>query len=125
MLRSALAVIAGIATFSLLLLGMSVLGTQLFGAEPEWINRSLATQLAWLLWNVVSMAVGGCVTASSAPRAFVQHAVVMAAIQTVFSLIAFFTVTPNTSPTWLWVAGMVLNIPAAISGARLRRGVRA
>jgi hypothetical protein len=67
---------------------MMALGNAIVGAEPEWINRSVVTQLVWLAWNVVSMAGGGYVTVWIAPSAKVAHAIVMGSIQTVFTLVA-------------------------------------
>jgi hypothetical protein len=118
--KSIAGVAAGIGTFTLMLLAMMSIGGRLLGTEPEWINRSLATQIAWLLWNIVSMALAGYVMACIVPRAPVPHALAMAALQTVFTLVALLTNTSNTTPLWLWVGGMVMNFPAAVSGARIR-----
>ena len=118
--KSIAGVAAGIGTFTLMLLAMMSIGGRLLGTEPEWINRSLATQVAWLLWNIVSMTLAGYVTACIVPRAPAPHALAMAGLQTVFTLIAFLTATGNATPAWLWIGGMVMNFPAAVSGARLR-----
>jgi hypothetical protein len=118
--KSIAGVAAGVGTFTLMLLAMMSIGGRLLGTEPEWINRSLATQIAWLLWNIVSMALAGYVMACIVPRAPVPHALAMAALQTVFTLVALLTNTSNTTPLWLWVGGMVMNFPAAVSGARIR-----
>ena len=121
-IMSQMDVAGGIAAFTGLLLAMMSVGNLLLGSEPEWINRSLATQAAWLLWNIVSMAAGGYATAWIAPRAAVTHALAMAALQTMFTLVAFLTISNTATPLWLWVGGMVLNFPAAVSGARLSLG---
>src|SRR5262245_57608786 len=116
-LRSILAVVAGIATFTLALVVMTAAGNTVMGAEPEWINRSVATQLAWLAWNSVSMIGGGYVTAWLAPKAAIAHAVVMGTIQACFTLGAMLTVTDNVTPLWLWIAGIAAMIPSARVGA--------
>jgi hypothetical protein len=121
--RSVAAVIAGIATFTLFLLAATSIGGRLLGTEPEWINRSTATQIAWLLVNVGSMAVAGYVVACVARTRQAAHAVVMAGIQTAFTVGALLTVTDNSTPLWLWIAGMVTNVPAAWVGARFRTTV--
>jgi hypothetical protein len=118
--KSVLAVIAGIATFSIALLVMMAAGNALLGAEPEWINRSTATQTAWLAWNVVAMIGGGYVAAWIAPRAKISHAVVTGLIQALFTLGAFLMVTSDATPAWLWIGGIVTTVPAAWFGARLR-----
>ena len=119
-LRSAAAVAAGIAVFSLLLVGASASGNALLGAEPEWINRSVTTQVGWLLWNTVSMAAAGYVTALMARRAPSMHAIVMGGAQTLLTLGAMLTVADDVTPLWLWLGGIVTTIPAAWMGARLR-----
>ena len=102
-LMSVFAVLGGIATFSLALLGMMAAGNALLGAEPEWINRTAVTQLAWLAWNVVSMIAGGYVTARIAPKAGSTHAVVMGSMQTIFTVGALLTVGDSVTPLWLWI----------------------
>jgi hypothetical protein len=119
LLRGALAVLAGIGVFSLALLAMNSAGSAVLGSEPEWINRSNSTRVVWLLWNVVSMIAGGYVAAWIAPRARVAHAVIVGTIQTGFTLAAFLTLKGDT-PAWLWVSGMVLTVPAAWLGGRLK-----
>jgi hypothetical protein len=117
---SILAVVAGIGTFSVALLVMMAVGSAVLGAEPEWINRSTATQAAWLAWNVVAMIGGGYVTAWIAPRAKASHAVMTGLLQALFTLGAFLMVTGDTTPAWLWIGGIAVVVPAAWVGARLR-----
>lgn len=123
LLRGALAVIAGLAVFALGLFAANAAGTAIVGAEPEWINRGTNTRVVWLFLNVASMIAGGYVSAWIAPRAQVAHAVIVGIIQTGFTLAAFLTLKGET-PTWLWVSGMVLTVPAAWLGGRLRDGHR-
>jgi hypothetical protein len=118
--RSVAAVIAGIATFTLVLLGAMSLGGRLLGTEPEWINRTVTTQIAWLLVNVGSMALAGYVVACIARTRHVAHAVVMGAIQTLFTIGALIGNGAGDTPLWLWIGGMVMSVPAAWAGATLR-----
>ena len=119
-LRSVAAIVAGIAVFSLLLLGATALGSALLGGEPEWINRSLTTQVVWLIWNVVSMVGAGYVAAAIAPRSPTMHAIVLGAVQSLFTLVAMLTVSDTVTPQSLWIAGIVTTVPAAWYGARMR-----
>jgi len=123
-LRGALAVLAGIGVFTLALLGMNAAGSAIVGAEPEWINRSTTTQVLWAFGNAVSMIAGGYVAAWLAPGARVAHAVIVGTIQTGLTLAAFLTLRNTATPTWLWVVGMVLTVPAAWLGGRLRAAGR-
>jgi hypothetical protein len=118
--RSVAAVIAGIATFTLFLLAAMSLGGRLLGTEPEWINRTVTTQIAWLLVNVGSMALAGYVVACIARTRHVAHAVVMGAIQTLFTIGALIGNGAGDRPLWLWIGGMVMSVPAAWAGATLR-----
>jgi hypothetical protein len=120
LLRGGLAVLAGIGVFALALFASNSAGAAILGAEPEWINRSTITQVVWLCVNVVSMIAGGYVAAWIAPRARVEHAVVVSVIQAGLTLAAFFTVNDGSTPTWLWISGIVLTVPAAWLGGRLR-----
>lgn len=120
LLRGALAVLVGIGVFSLALLAMDSAGTAILGAEPEWINRSTATRVVWAFGNVVSMIAGGYVAAWLAPGARVAHAVIVGTIQTGLTLAAFLTLRDDVTPTWLWAVGMLVTVPAAWLGGRLR-----
>lgn len=120
LLRGALAVLAGIGVFTLGLFGIDSVGTAIAGAEPEWINRSTTTQVMWAFGNAISMIAGGYVAAWLAPGARVAHAVIVGTIQTGLTLAAFLTLRNTATPTWLWVVGMVLTVPSAWLGSRLR-----
>lgn len=120
MVRSVLAIVAGLAVFTLLLVGASAVGGQLAGGAPEWMSRGVTRQIVWLAWNIVSMMGAGYVAAAVARRAPVVHAVVMGGIQAIFTLAAMMTVTDTATPHWLWIGGIVSTMPAAWLGARLR-----
>ena len=120
LLRGMLAVLAGIGVFTLGLLAIDATGTAVLGAEPEWINRSTTTQTVWAFGNAVSMIAGGYVAAWLAPGSRVAHAVIVGTIQTGLTLAAFLTLRNTATPTWLWVAGMVVTVPSAWLGGRLR-----
>ena len=119
LLRGVLAVAGGIAVFALALVGVNAAGKALLGTESEWINRSLSTQVIWLCANAVCMIAGGYVAAWIAPRARVAHAVIVATIQAGLTLAAFLTLNDQTTPTWLWISGIAVTVPAAWLGGRL------
>ena len=120
LLRGAVAVLAGIAVFALALVAVNAGGKALLGTEAEWINRSTSTQVVWLCVNAACMLAGGYVAAWLAPRAHVAHAVIVATIQAGLTLAAFLTLNDQTTPTWLWLAGIVVTVPAAWLGGRLK-----
>ena len=118
LLRGAVAVLAGIVVFALALVAVNAGGKALLGTE--WINRSTSTQILWLCANAVCMIAGGYVAAWLAPRARIAHAILVSAIQAGLTLAAFLTLNDQTTPTWLWMAGIVATVPAAWLGGRLK-----
>jgi len=119
--KSVAAIVAGIALYSLLLFGATWMGNALLGrSESQLINYSVATQILWLMWNIVSMVAAGYLAAVIAPRVPGTHAIVMGAIQSLFTLGAMFTSHKDITPQWLWIAVIVATIPGAWVGARLR-----
>ena len=120
LLRGAVAVLAGIGVFALALAAVNAGGKALLGTGAEWINRSTSTQILWLCANAVCMIAGGYVAAWLAPRARVAHAILVSAIQAGLTLAAFLTLNNQTTPTWLWMAGILATVPAAWLGGRLK-----
>jgi hypothetical protein len=119
--KSVAAIVVGIAVYSLLLFAATWVLESLFGrTESELLNYSVATQVLWLLWNVVGMAAAGYCAAAIASRAPPTHAILMGTIQALFTLGAMFTSHGNITPQWLWIAVIVSTIPGAWIGARLR-----
>jgi len=120
-LKGVAAIVVGIAVYSLMLVGATWVANAALGlSESELINHSVATQVLWLVWNVVSMVAAGYVSAAIAPRAPGARALVMGAIQALFTLGAMFTAHRDLTPQWLWIALIVATIPGAWLGARLR-----
>jgi hypothetical protein len=123
-LRGALAVLTGIGVFTVFLLAVQAIGRALLGAEPEWINRTDATRVAWLLGNIGSMVIAGYVAACIATRARTAHAIIVGTIQTGLTLAAFLTLRDQVTPAWLWISGIVTTVPAAWFGGWLGEGRR-
>ena len=129
-MRSVLAVLAGLAAFSLALFAMEAGGTALmFRIDPSLppdasiINRNAVTMALWVVWLAVSMAAGGCVTARIAPGRRAGHAAAMGTIQALMTLAAMFSVQSD-DPLWFWIAGIAAMIPAAwYGGARYARRI--
>jgi len=119
LLRGALAVLMGIGVFALGLWAINSSGAAIL-AEPDWINRGTNTQVLWLFANTACMIAGGYVAAWIAPRARVAHAIIVGTIQTGLTLAAFLTLNDRTTPTWLWISGIVVTVPAAWLGGRLK-----
>jgi hypothetical protein len=123
-MRSVAAVLAGFVTFSVALYAMQGAGSALLlrmnpdlPATTSIVNYSTGTRVFWLVWETMSMAVAGYVTARLASAGQVAHATVMGAIQAAVTLWAMVTVRGD-EPLWFWLTGIALMIPAAWIGGR-------
>jgi hypothetical protein len=126
MMRSILAVFAGIVVLTLLTFAIEAATTPLLmnafpNALPteEAIQRNVPTKLFILVYSALCMIAAGYVTAWIAPRNELRLVIIMAAIQvalTAWAMSAFY----DHAPLWAWLAGMVLMVPAAWLGAKLR-----
>ena len=131
-LRSVLAVVVGFVVASLVMMAIEALnGHYLYpelGKAAEGLTdreaiRSLMASApvgAFLVvifgWALGSF-VGGLVAAWIAGRAAVGHALVLGALLTVAGIANNLMVPP---PAWFWIMSLVILIPAAYAGSRLR-----
>jgi hypothetical protein len=124
--RSIAAVLAGFITFSVALYAAQSLGTALLTqmhpdlpATTSIVNYSTGTRILWLVWETMSMAAAGYVTARIAGISPITHATVMGSIQAVVTLWAMLSVR-NDEPLWFWLAGIASMVPAASFGGWFR-----
>jgi hypothetical protein len=124
--RSVAAVLAGFITLSVLLYAMQGAGTAILlrthpdlPATTSIVNHSTGTRVFWLIWETMSMVAAGYVTARLAASSQVAHATVMGAIQAAVTTSAMFSVR-NDEPLWFWITGIVMMVPAAWLGGRVR-----
>jgi hypothetical protein len=125
--RSVAAVLAGFVTLSVLLYAMQSAGTALLlrlhpelPATASIVNHSMATRAFWLVWETIGMVAAGYVTARLASSSQIAHAIVMGAIQAIVTLWAMVSINSN-EPTWFWLTGIAMMVPAAWFGGRFRR----
>ena len=128
-MRSAIAVLAGVITFSVALNGVQGIGTAILhsmdpnlSATTTIVNYNRETRVAWLIWEAVSLVAAGYVTARIAPSSPVAHATAMGLFQAVVTSSAMLSLRSD-EPEWFWVTGIALMIPAAWLGGwwRTRR----
>ena len=110
MVRSVLAVLAGIATLTLTSFAIEA------AAKP--LQQNTSGVVFMFLYSALCVAGGGYVTAWLATRAKVRHSVIMGAIQAALVIPAMMTF-PDVAPLWRWLAGMVLIVPAAWCGGMM------
>ena len=105
MIRSSLAVIAGIVTLTVLSFGIEAI----VGAENK---------LLMFAYSYFCVMAGGYVTAWLAPRNPIRHAVIMGAIQALLTFGVMFDMR-DSLPWWGWAISIASTIPTTWLGAKL------
>jgi hypothetical protein len=131
MMRSILAVFTGIVVLTLLTFAIEAATTPiLMNAFPnalateEAMQRNVPMKLFILVYSALCMIAAGFTTAWIASRNELRLAIIMAGVQvalTAWAMSAFY----DHAPLWAWLCGMVLMVPAAWIGAKLRLKRRA
>ena len=111
MLRSAAAVLAGLATLTVTSFAIEAV------TRPQ--QETAGSTLFMFTYSVLCVAAGGYVTAWAARRAKVRHALIMGGMQAAFVIPAMMAF-PDEAPLWRWLLGMAVIIPAAWCGAKIR-----
>jgi hypothetical protein len=126
MIRSILAVLAGIVVLTVLSFAIEAVADPLLlklfpQALPDQtaLSYNLPVSLFTLAYTALSIAVGGYVTALLARRLPVRHAVIMGAIEVVFTAGAMLSFR-DQAPLRNWILAMAIAVPAAWSGGRIR-----
>jgi hypothetical protein len=126
MIRSVLAVLAGlvvltIASFAIEAVSdpfmLRVFPDALQSGAP--LSHALPARFFMMAYTMLSVAVGGYVTAWIARRSQVRHAAIMGAIEVALTFYAMIKFS-HQAPLWSWIIGMVLIVPAASLGAAIR-----
>jgi len=126
MIRSVLAVLAGIATLTVTSFAIEAaadpLMTRMFPHSLP--NRAAISYNVWaalfmFAYTGLCVAAGGYVTAWIARRSPVLHAVVMGAVEVALTVWAMKSL-PNEAPLRNWIVAMVLTVPTAWLGGLLR-----
>jgi hypothetical protein len=122
MIRSVLAVVAGIATLTIASFAIEgaadwVLMHLFPTAFPDHtaLGHSIPAHLVMFVYTFACIALGGYVTAWIAERAPIGHAVVMGAIESGLTIWAMASL-PLEAPLWAWITGIVFAVPAAWLG---------
>ncbi|HXQ27178.1 MAG TPA: hypothetical protein VN822_12275 [Candidatus Acidoferrales bacterium] len=126
MIRSVLAVLAGIATLTVTSFAIEAAADPLIiwmfpHALPNKaaISHNLPASLFMFAYTALCVAAGGYVTAWVARRSPVWHALVMGAVEVALTVLAMVSL-PDVAPLRNWIVAMVLTVPAAGCGGMLR-----
>ena len=124
--RSILAVLAGIVAMAAVAFAIEIplrwLTLRLFSQTfPD--QAALDSHVGWMLsqplYTVPALMLGGYVAAWLAPRRGLAHAVAMAIVQDLLTVVLIFE-PPHPVPPWYWALALVMTPPAIIYGGYLR-----
>jgi hypothetical protein len=130
MIRSILAVVAGLFALTIVSFGIEAAADPLLmrlfpSALPDAaaLAGNLPARLFMLVYTTFSIMVGGYLTAWIARRSQLAHAAIMGAIEVSFTLYVMIAAPfpeVHNAPRWSWIAGIILMIPAACLGGAIR-----
>jgi hypothetical protein len=128
MIRSALAILAGIVTLTITSFPIEAAADPLMmrlfpHALPNRaaISHNLPAALFLFAYTAFCVAVGGYVTAWLARRSPVPHSLLMGAVQVALTILAMLSPSlRNEAPLRNWIATLLFTIPAAWCGGALR-----
>jgi hypothetical protein len=126
MIRSLLAVFAGIATLTVTSFAIEALANPLLMRmfphslpNRAAISRSLPASLFLFAYTALCIACGGYVTAWLVRRSPVRHALIMGVVQVGLTVWAMLSL-PNQAPLRNWLVGILLTVPCAWCGGWFR-----
>jgi hypothetical protein len=130
MIRSILAVIAGVVALTIVSFAIEAAADPLLmrlfpGALPDAaaLAGSLPARLFMVAYTTFAIGVGGYVTAWIARRSRLALAAIMGAIEVVLTLYVMIAAPfheAHPAPRWVWITGVILMIPAAYLGAAIQ-----
>lgn len=121
MMRSILSIIAGFILIGVLSFGTDavVRGAMLDAFSVAGRTENVPLLLLTLAYVFVFAVVGCYLTARLAPHSPMKHALILGLLGLVFNIVGT-TLMWNTAPVWYHVAALLLVMPAAWLGGRLR-----
>ena len=119
--RSIMAVAAGFLFIAMLAFGMDMVMKQVMpGAFNAEGHIESVPMLLFAMFYVAVFAIAGCYLAARlAPNRPMRHALILGALGLVFNLIAA-TQVWDTAPAWYFIASLVLVMPYAWIGGKIR-----
>lgn len=125
MVRSVLAILAGILTLTAISFGIEAIANELLlklfpgsFADSAALSHNLAARVLMFTYTTGSIAAGAMVTAWLARRAPLQHAAAMGIVQTGFN-IGVMVAMWNHAPAIVWIIALIQTLPAALLGGWL------
>ena len=117
MLRSILAVIAGIVVLSIA--SFAIEGVISVIVDSRALGQQVWFRMLTMGYTLVCVGAGGHVAAWVARRMEAGHALILGGIQVVFTIGAMMQLR-QSEPRWTWIVGIALIMPAAWLGGMIR-----
>lgn len=124
--RSVLAVLVGIVSMTTVAFAVEIpLGWLTLRLFPQTFpdQATLDSNAGWMLsqsfYTVPALMLGGYIAAWLAPRRGLAHAIAMAIVQDLLTVVVIFE-PPHPVPPWYWALALVVTPPAIIYGGYLR-----
>ncbi len=125
MIRSVLAIVAGVATLTAISFGIEAVADPLLmrlfpAALPTRaaLSHNVPAELFGFAYGAVSIAAGGYVAAWIARRAPMMHATILGIVQSLLTVMAM-TAMWNHAPAMNWIVALVMSLPASLLGGWL------
>ncbi|MGD0894078.1 MAG: hypothetical protein ABR923_21365 [Terracidiphilus sp.] len=130
MIRSILAVVAGLVALTIVSFAIEAAADPLLmhlfpGALPDAaaLAGNLPARVFMVAYTTFAIVVGGYITAWIARSSRLTCAAILGAIEVAFTLYVMIAAPfheAHPAPRWVWIAGVVLMIPAACLGAAIK-----
>jgi len=130
MIRSILAVFAGLVVLTLVSFAIEMVADPLLMhlfpqtlPDAAALAENLSVRLFMLVYTTFSIALGGYVTAWIARRAQLVHAAILGVLEVAFTLYVMIAAPfheAHPAPRWVWITGAFVMIPAACLGAAIQ-----
>jgi hypothetical protein len=125
MLRSVLAILAGVATLTAISFGIEAIADpllmRLFPASlptQSALSHSLPVRLFGFAYGALAIAAGGYITAWIGRRAPILHAAVLGGVQSLLTVLAMMAMW-NHAPAVTWIVTLAITLPACLVGGWL------
>ena len=125
MLRSMLAVLAGIAVLTASSFAIEAAVNPLLLRAfpgPEALASNLWVKTLTFAYGLLCVAAGGYITARFARRLPIQHAAAMGIVQAGLTILAMLSPVANSASRLQWIAIAIVSIPAALAGGIVYQG---
>lgn len=122
MVRSILAILAGLVTLTVISFGIEALADPILRhllsdslPADAPLNQNLTARVIMLVYGTFSVAAGGFVSAWVVRRRPLRHAAILGVVQSIMTLLAMISLWQH-APAATWILTLVMTLPACLIG---------